>query len=200
MAFNLTPMKRITVFCGSSSGTEKVFEEQAYLLGKTIAQQGKELIYGGAKIGLMGQIANGALQNNGKVIGVLPILLQEKEVAHETLTELILVNNMHERKLKMYELCDGIIALPGGFGTMEELFEMLTWSQLGLHTKPIGLLNTGGFYTEFILMVEKMLTKGFIHTSHKQMLLISGNIDELLINMQNYHAPHTNMHIAKENV
>ena len=193
-------MKRITVFCGSSLGTEKIFEEQAYELGRTLAKQGKELIYGGAKIGLMGQVANGALQNNGKVIGILPIFLQEKEVAHETLTELILVDNMHERKLKMYELCDGIIALPGGYGTMEELFEMLTWSQLGLHTKPIGLLNTDGFYSEFILMIEKMLQKGFIQDSHKKMLLISNNIDELLLKMKNYHAPQTTIHIVKENI
>lgn len=192
-------MKRITVFCGSSMGTEKIFEEQAYLLGKTIAGQGKEVVYGGAKIGLMGQVANGALQSGGKVIGVLPVFLQEKEVAHETLTQLILVNNMHERKLKMYELCDGIMALPGGFGTMEELFEMLTWSQLGLHTKPIGLLNTNGFYTEFILLVEKMLAKGFISPAHKHMLLIHENINELLAAMQNYQAPKTSLHIAKEN-
>ena len=193
-------MKRITVFCGSSLGTDKIFEEQAYELGKTIALLGKELVYGGAKIGLMGQLAEGALQNKGKVIGVLPFFLQQKEVAHEWLTELILVNNMHDRKLKMYELCDGIIALPGGYGTMEELFEMLTWSQLGLHTKPIGLLNTDGFYTEFILMVEKMLEKGFIQESHKKMLLISNDIDKLLALMQGYHAPHTNIHIIKENI
>jgi uncharacterized protein (TIGR00730 family) len=107
---------------------------------------------------------------------------------------------MHERKLKMYELCDGIIALPGGYGTMEELFEMLTWSQLGLHTKPIGLLNTGGFYAEFILMIEKMHQKGFIQDSHKKMLLINDNIEELLLAMKQYHAPQTSIHIVKENI
>ena len=137
-------MKSVTVFCGSSMGTDPIYKSQAFLLGKTLAQQNIKLIYGGAKVGLMGAVADGALSENGKVIGVLPHFLGTKEIAHESLTELIRVESMHERKTKMSELSEGVIALPGGFGTLEELFEMLTWGQLGLHQKPIGILNKIG--------------------------------------------------------
>jgi len=182
-------MKSITVFCGSSSGTEPQFEQQAWNLGKTLAARNTTLVYGGAKIGLMGQVADGAMQNKGKVIGVLPVFLKAKEVAHEGLSELILVETMHERKLKMHELSDGIIALPGGFGTLEELFEMLTWSQLGLHTKPIGILNINGFYDELIAMIGKMVQKGFLKEINQQMLLVSHNTDDLLEKMSRYKPP-----------
>src|SRR5690606_15661454 len=138
-------MNNIVVFCGSSIGTDRVYEEQAFLLGKTLAEASLGLVYGGAKVGLMGAVADGALGHGGKVVGVLPRFLQTREIAHDGLTELFIVETMHERKTKMNELCDGIIALPGGFGTMEEFFEMLTWGQLGLHQKPVGLLNTDGF-------------------------------------------------------
>ncbi len=130
-------MKRVTVFCGSSYGTDNLYKDQAFLLGQTLANQEIGLVYGGAKVGLMGAVADGVLSKGGEAIGVLPYFLQKKEVAHEQLTELILVETMHERKAKMNELSDGVIALPGGFGTLEELFEMLTWAQLGLHKKPI---------------------------------------------------------------
>ena len=146
-------MKRIAVYCGSSPGTNVFYKSQALAVGKTLAKNKFGLVYGGAKIGLMGAVADGVLKSGGEVIGVLPIFLQSKEVAHENLTELILVKTMHERKTKMNELCDGVIALPGGFGTLEELFEMLTWSQLGLHKKPIGLLNTKGFYNPLITLL-----------------------------------------------
>ena len=119
-------MKRITVFCGSSSGTEEIYTAQAILLGQTLADRNIELVYGGANVGLMGAVADGVLNNGGKVIGVLPNFLRSKEIAHPQLTELILVDTMHERKTKMNDLCDGVIALPGGFGTLDELFEMLT--------------------------------------------------------------------------
>ena len=147
-------MKRISVFCGSSFGTDKVFEEHAYLLGKTLAAKNIGVVYGGANVGLMGAVANGALQNGGEVIGVLPHFLQTKEIAHTSLTELILVETMHERKTKMDGLCDGVIALPGGFGTLEEFFEMLTWAQLGLHKKPIAILNVNGFYNALLEMMQ----------------------------------------------
>ena len=192
-------MKRITVFCGSSWGTEKIFEEQAFLLGKTLADQHIGLVYGGAKVGLMGAVADGALQNGGEVIGVLPHFLGSKEIAHENLSQLIMVESMHERKMKMNDLSDGIIALPGGFGTLEELFEMLTWGQLGLHKKPMGILNINGFYDELLSFVESMFAKGFIKQIHRDMLLHSNGIDGLLEKMKNYEAPPNPKWISKEN-
>jgi uncharacterized protein (TIGR00730 family) len=134
-------MKSVTVFCGSSSGSNSVYATQAMLLGTALAHRKIRLIYGGAKIGLMGIIADAVLKEGGEVVGILPQFLSSKEIAHRGLTQLIMVDSMHERKTKMHELSDGVIALPGGFGTLEELFEMLTWAQLGLHQNPIGLLN-----------------------------------------------------------
>ncbi len=141
-------IKKLTVFCGSSSGTNTIYQEQAYELGKQLALAKICLVYGGANVGLMGTVANAVLEHKGDVIGVLPRFLKEKELAHEGLSELILVETMHERKVKMNELSDGVITLAGGYGTLEELFEMLTWAQLGLHQKPIAVLNTGGFYND----------------------------------------------------
>ena len=182
-------MKRITVFCGSSFGTDKIYEQQAILLGKTMAAQNIDLVYGGANVGLMGAVADGVLSGGGKVFGVLPNFLQQKELAHTHLTELILVETMHERKTKMNDLCDGVITLPGGFGTMEEFFEMLTWAQLGLHKKPIAILNINGFYDELISLLQTMVTKGFLKEVNQKMLLVSDNIDDLLKQMKNYKAP-----------
>ncbi|TDO23843.1 LOG family protein [Pedobacter duraquae] len=193
-------MKRITIFCGSSFGTEKEYEEQAYLLGKTLAERAIGLVYGGANVGLMGAVANGAIENNGEVIGVLPHFLQNKEIAHNGLTELILVETMHERKTKMNDLTDGVITLPGGFGTLEEFFEMLTWAQLGLHKKPIGILNIGGFYDEMLALLDTMVSKGFLKLVNKDMVLVSDNIDELLAKMSNYIAPAVGKWISKEEV
>jgi uncharacterized protein (TIGR00730 family) len=182
-------MKRITVFCGSSFGTEAIYEQQAILLGKTLAAQNIDLVYGGANVGLMGAVADGALSGGGKVFGVLPNFLQQKEIAHTQLTELILVETMHERKTKMDELSDGVIALPGGFGTMEEFFEMLTWAQLGLHKKPIAILNINGFYDDLISLLQTMVNKGFLKEVNQKMLLISDDITDLLEQMKNYKAP-----------
>eukprot|EP00029_Vermamoeba_vermiformis_P004249 TRINITY_DN14792_c0_g1_i1.p1 TRINITY_DN14792_c0_g1~~TRINITY_DN14792_c0_g1_i1.p1 ORF type:complete len:189 (+),score=2.94 TRINITY_DN14792_c0_g1_i1:165-731(+) len=180
-------MKRITVFCASSFGTEKIYEEQAILVGKTLAQQNIELVYGGANVGLMGAVADGALNAGGKVIGVLPNFLRSKEIAHLGLTELILVESMHERKTKMNDLCDGVIALPGGFGTLEELFEMLTWAQLGLHKKPIAILNVNGFYDSLIVLLQTMTEKGLLKDVNREMLLVSNNIDDLLEKNEKLH-------------
>lgn len=191
-------MKSITVFCGSSYGNEARYEEQAALLGKTLAQNGITLVYGGASVGLMGAVANAALEAGGKVIGVIPSFLNSKEIAHIGLTELILVESMHERKAKMSELCEGVITLPGGFGTMEELFEMLTWAQLGLHSKPIGLLNTGGYYDALNYLVKTMEEKGFLKPVYRDMLLVSEDIEELLGKMKNYEAPEVPKWISKE--
>ena len=193
-------MKRITVFCGSSFGTDPIYETQAVLLGKTLAAHGLELVYGGANVGLMGAVADAALAAGGKVIGVLPDFLRSKEIAHQGLTELILVETMHARKTKMDELCDGVIALPGGFGTLEELFEMLTWAQLGLHKKPIALFNVGGFYDELVAMLQTMVTKGFLKESNRNMLLVSDDIEELLAQMKAYQAPTTGKWIEKQQV
>lgn len=182
-------MDKITVFCGSSMGTQPAYATAAYQLGQELAQQKMTLIYGGAQVGLMGQIADGTLSKGGKVIGVIPKFLETKEIAHQGLTELISVRNMHERKMKMNELCNGVIALPGGFGTFEELFEMLTWAQLGLHKKPIGLLNINGFYDDLIAMIDKMVSQGFLKAINQEMLIIDENIEALLIKMKNYQAP-----------
>ena len=191
-------MKRITVFCASSFGTEKIYEEQAIALGITLAEQNIELVYGGANVGLMGAVADGALHAGGKVIGVLPNFLRSKEIAHLGLTELILVESMHERKTKMNDLCDGVIALPGGFGTLEELFEMLTWAQLGLHKKPIAILNVNGFYDSLIALLQTMTEKGLLKEVNREMLLVSDNIDDLLDKMKNYVAPTVGKWIDKK--
>jgi uncharacterized protein (TIGR00730 family) len=191
-------MKRVVVYCGSSPGTDDVYKSQATLLGRELAKRKIELVYGGAKVGLMGVIADAVLSEGGKVIGVLPGFLGLKEIAHEKLTELILVETMHERKTKMNELCDGAIALPGGFGTMEELFEMLTWAQLGLHKKPIALLNVGGYYDSLNNLVQTMVEKGFLKEVNQQMLLVSDNIGGLLEKMQNYVAPTVGKWISEE--
>lgn len=193
-------MKSITVFCGSSFGTDKIYEDQAFLLGQTLAKQGLQLIYGGSETGLMGTIANGALSENGKVTGVLPQFLQSKEIAHKNLTELIVVETMHERKTKMNELCDGVIVLPGGYGTLEEFFEMITWAQLGLHKKPIAILNIDGFYDDLIKLVQNMADKGFLKPVNQEMLLVSDTIDVLLDKMRNYQAPTVGKWISKDEV
>jgi uncharacterized protein (TIGR00730 family) len=193
-------MKRVTVFCGSSKGNEDKYILQATRLGQILAKQNIELVYGGASVGLMGAVANGVLSEGGKVIGVLPRFLRAKEIAHEELTELILVESMHERKTKMNELCDGVIALPGGFGTLEEFFEMLTWAQLGLHKKPVAILNIEGFYDSLTTLVQTMVDKGFLKETNQQMLLMSNNIEDLLVKMRNYVPPAVGKWINKETV
>jgi hypothetical protein len=193
-------MKSITVFCGSSSGSNPIFLQQAKLLGEKLADAHIELIYGGAKVGLMGAVADGTLSKGGKVTGILPRFLQSKEIAHENLSELILVDSMHERKTIMHDRSEGVIALPGSFGTLEEFFEMLTWAQLGLHSKPIGILNTDGFYNALLVLVQEMVDKGFLKKVNQQMMLQSEDIDLLLEKMNNYKAPAVTKWITTENV
>ena len=193
-------MKRVTVFCGSSSGSEDLYYKQAYMLGSSLAKRGIGVVYGGAKVGLMGAVADGALGAGGEVIGVLPNFLRSKEIAHMGLTELIQVESMHERKLKMNELCDGVIALPGGYGTMEEFFEMITWAQLGLHQKPIALLNINGFYDSLINLVQTMVVHGFLKETNQNMLLVDDEIDSLLEKMKNYVPPVVGKWISKARV
>lgn len=193
-------MKSIVVFCGSSEGTNPDYIQQAYVLGKTLAEQEITLVYGGAKIGVMGEIARGSLEANGKVIGVIPDFLKIREVFHTNLTELIVTQDMHERKLKMHELSDGIIMLPGGYGTLEEFFEMLTWAQLGLHQYPIGILNTNGFYTELMNMLAKMVDQGFVKKENYDMILVDDTVDALLTQMKNYQPLPVPKWIKKEQV
>lgn len=182
-------MKYISIFCGSSSGAEKIFTEQAIILGKTIARKGYGIVYGGAHVGLMGAVADGALSEGGEVIGIIPGFLQKKELEHKRLTRIYIVDTMHERKAMMNDLCDGVIALPGGYGTMDELFEMLTWGQLSLHKKPIALLNVEGFYDPLITLSETMIQKGFLKEEYRELLIVDSIIEKLLFKMENYIPP-----------
>ena len=193
-------MKSIAIFCGSSSGLEIIYQSEASRLGKVLAQRKIKIIYGGAKVGLMGTVADAALAQDGEVVGVIPGFLSSKEIAHESLTELIMVESMHQRKTKMHDLSDGIIALPGGFGTLEELFEILTWAQLGLHKKPVGLLNTNGFYDHLKLLLQHMVQQGFLKKINYDMLLISSDIDDLLDRMSKYVAPVVGKWITRDKV
>lgn len=179
-------MKSIVVFCGSSEGNDPDILSAAQELGQVLAERNITLVYGAAKIGVMGKVAQGSLDNGGEVIGIIPDFLKLKEVFHRGLTELIVTNNMHERKLQMHELSDGIITLPGGYGTLEELFEMITWAQLGLHQKPIGILNTNGFYDDLLKMLRKMVAQGFLKIENYNMLLVDDSVDGLLEQMQDY--------------
>ncbi len=179
-------IKSIAVFCGSSEGNDTIIISEAEELGKALANQNITLVYGAAKIGIMGKVSKAALDNGGEVIGVIPEFLKLKEVVHLGLSALITTNNMHERKLKMHELSDGFIALPGGFGTFEELFEIITWAQLGLHQKPIGLLNINGFYNDLISMLETMVAKGFLRLANFELLIIDNDINNLLNKMRDF--------------
>ena len=179
-------MTRIAVFCGSSLGSDPIFAQQAYNLGKAIANRGCGIVYGGAYVGLMGEVARGVLDEEQEVIGVIPEFLQKKELAHNGLTHNYVVSTMHERKAKMAELSDAVIALPGGYGTLEELFEMLTWAQLALHKKPIGLLNTEGFYDALVAMSEKMIEKQFVKPEYRTLWIVDDNIERLLDRMAAY--------------
>ncbi|WP_338874522.1 TIGR00730 family Rossman fold protein [Spirosoma sp. SC4-14] len=182
-------MNKITVFCASSPGYDSIFIQMAYQLGQQLAGAGIGVVYGGAKVGLMGAVADGALSQQGEVIGVLPAFLQTKEIAHEGLTQLIRVESMHERKMTMHELSDGVIALPGGFGTLEEYFEMLTWAQLGLHKKPIGLLNVNGFYDGLLTLADTMVATGLLKPVNRAMMLVSTTPNDLLEQMRAYNPP-----------
>ena len=170
----------IAVYCASSPGHHPIYRQAARSLGELMAERGIELIYGGGSVGLMGEIADAVMECGGRVTGVIPDFLYQREVGHDGLSELIIVDSMHTRKRLMFERCDAIITLPGGFGTMEELFEMLTWAQLHLHQKPIGLLNVEGFYDHLIALVNHMHREGLLssdslallqHAAHPEVLL-----------------------------
>jgi uncharacterized protein (TIGR00730 family) len=192
--------QRVTVFCGSSAGWDPALVEMAYGLGQTLADGGMELVYGGAKVGLMGAVANGCLSRGGRVIGVLPGFLRQKEIAHEGLSELIVVESMHERKQRMHELSDAAMALPGGFGTLEEYFELLTWAQLGLHEKPVGLLNWDGFFDGLLVLADTMAARGLLKPVNREMILVGTSGEELVAKMEGYVAPVVRKWIGIEEV
>ena len=179
-------MNSISVFCGSSEGNDTKIISEAYELGKTLAQQNITLVYGAAKIGIMGKVAQGTIENGGDVVGIIPVFLKTKEIVHTELTELIITDNMHDRKILMYEKSDGFIIIPGGFGTMDEFFEITTWGQLGLHTKPIGILNTNGYYDALIAQCKMMVERGFLKQENLDAVVIDTTIDSLLKKMNNY--------------
>lgn len=182
-------MKSIAVYCGSNSGNKPIFQEAANSLGNLMASKNIELIYGGAKVGLMGCIANAAMQANGRVVGVLPHFLSRKEVIHNELAELIMVDTMQERKTIMYERAEAFIAMPGGYGTFEELFEMVTWLQLGLHQKPIGILNTDGYYNFLIQQFDVMTQNGFLSEENRALIQVDEEAAELLKKLSSFKAP-----------
>lgn len=173
-------MKRICVFCGSSMGNDPVYEDAARSLGDVLAMRGLGLVYGGAQIGLMGVLANRVLARGGNVVGVMPERMISAERAHFGLSELLVTRDMHERKALMATRSDAFIALPGGFGTLEELTEIVTWSQLGLHQKPFGILNVAGYFDAFLAFVEHMQASGFIKPVHRDMLLVASDAQSLL--------------------
>ena len=174
----MVQMQRIAVFCGAKTGTDPAIHASAKAIGTAIAQRGLGVVYGGGHVGLMGAVADAALMAGGEVIGVIPGFMVEKELAHSAVTELIIVRDMHERKMRMHELSQAVIALPGGFGTMDELFELLTWRQLGLHAKPMGLLNVNGFYSPLLEQMARMDRDGFLHGPTR--VLASADVNELL--------------------
>jgi uncharacterized protein (TIGR00730 family) len=173
-------LRRICVFAGSNPGKRPEYQQAAHELGQTLVARGYGLVYGGASVGLMGTLADAMLAANGEVTGVIPQGLFRREVAHDNLSRLYTVKSMHERKALMADLSDGFIALPGGFGTFDELFEITTWAQLGIHTKPIGLLNIAEFFTPFLTLVSHTAEEGFIQPSHIQLLLHEDNPATLL--------------------
>ncbi len=182
-------MKRLSVFCGSSSGADPVYRSAARGLGASMAMKKITVVYGGGNVGLMGEVANAALEHRGEVIGVIPQSLVDKELAHAGVTELRVVRSMHERKAVMADLSDGFIALPGGLGTLEELFEILTWGQLGLHRKPCGLLNVAGYFTDMLTFLDHIVSQQFMKQRDLKMLLVEQDQETLLRKMAAYKPP-----------
>ncbi len=182
-------MTSICVFCGSNTGFSAEYATQAQELGALLVAKGIRLVYGGGNVGLMGAIADEMLSKGGEVIGVIPDFLMKKEVGHRGLTQMIVVETMHERKQQMADLSDGFIALPGGFGTMDELCEILTWAQLGLHHKPIGVLDSGHYYQALIDFLDHMVSQGFLHPQNRAILLHEQQPEALLSLMSDYVAP-----------
>lgn len=176
-------MKRLAIYCGSATPADPVYIENARFVGRTLAQRGIGVVYGGGRLGLMGAIADSALEAGGEVIGVIPQALVDAEVAHRGCTELHVVRTMHERKQAFTDLSDGFITLPGGTGTMDELWEAMSWAQIGYHANPVGLLNVAGYYDGLIEFVAKMGEVGFLRPQHQSILIVDDQLDALLAKM-----------------
>jgi len=179
-------LNSVCVFCGSSRGARPDYIEASKALAQSMARQNLSLVYGGAHVGIMGAIANELLALGGRVYGVIPEALVDMEVAHTGLTELYVVKDMHARKAKMADLADSFISLPGGLGTLEEMFEVLTWAQLGFHDKPCGLLNVGGFYNDLLRFLDNANEEGFMRREHRQLLLDDADPDKLLARLMDF--------------
>ena len=185
----LNTLKKIVVFCGSSLGFSPIYKEAAVTLGNYFVENKISLVYGGGKIGMMGMLADTILAQNGEVIGVIPKLLEKEEVVHAGVEEMIVCKKMSERKVIMSKLVDGYITLPGGFGTLDELFEALTLGQLQIEQKPIGLLNVNGFFDAVLLQLDKMVEEGYLKTAGRNLLLVANSVKELMQKMDAYKAP-----------
>jgi uncharacterized protein (TIGR00730 family) len=190
-------LRRICVFCGSSWGTRQSYQAAAQVLGRLLCQRGIELVYGGGNVGLMGTLANACLNEGGRVIGVIPQALADKELAHTGLTELRVVSSMHERKSVMADLADAFLSLPGGYGTWEEFFEVLTWSQLGIHQKACAVLNVNGYYDPLLAMADKAVSEGFLRVVHRDSLLSDVDPERLLDRLSKYSAPIVDQWISR---
>jgi uncharacterized protein (TIGR00730 family) len=190
-------LRRICVFCGSSAGTRDVYQQAAQTVGQLLCRRGIELVYGGGRVGLMGIVANASLNEGGRVIGVIPQALADKEVAHTGLTELRIVGSMHERKALMADLSDAFMSLPGGFGTWEEFFEVLTWSQLGIQRKACGLLNVDGYYDPLLGMADRAYSEGFVREAHRDLLLSDADPERLLDRLSSYAVPATDKGMSR---
>lgn len=190
-------MKSICVFCGSNFGSDPAYEAAAKTFGKLLATTGRALVYGGGRIGLMGVVADAVLENGGYVTGVIPEVLVDKEQAHPNLSKLEVVPDMRERKARMAELSDAFVALPGGLGTYEELFEMLSWAQLRLHEKPIGVLNTLGFYDNLVNMLNSTVSAGFMREANRSLLVSENNEEALLKALESYQPSHSHKWLAR---
>lgn len=177
------PLRTVCVFCGAKSGKRPEYAAVAEELGTTLAQSGVSLIFGGGQVGMMGHVANAALAAGGEVIGVIPQSLATVELLHTRATKMHVVAGMHERKALMDQLADAVIALPGGYGTLDELFESLTWSQLGIHRKPVGLLNTRGFFNPLVAMIDHSIAEGFITPGHRDLFLVADSVPQLLADL-----------------
>jgi uncharacterized protein (TIGR00730 family) len=182
-------LKRICVFCASNAGNKLVYAEAARALGRLLVERGLGLVYGGGNVGLMGVIADAVVEARGEAIGVIPQALVDRELAHRGLAELHVVASMHARKQLMHELADGFIALPGGFGTLEELLETLTWGQLGLHAKPCGVLNVEGFYDPLLVLLDRAVDDGLLRREHRRLLLVDASAPALLDRFTGWEAP-----------
>lgn len=178
-------LQSIAVYCGARSGHDAIYEQEAYKLGQILADRSITLVYGGGNVGLMKQVADGCLANGGSVIGVIPKMLADLELAHPDIQKLYLTQSMQERKMMMAQLSDGYIAMPGGFGTMEEMFEVLTLTQLNYHDKPVGLLNVQGYYDPLLSWVEQSHQRGFISTNHSTLLQSAHDAEDLLSKLEN---------------